>query len=87
MFVANCVKKNKKLAELKITTDIVRTELVEANVQNEVSLLAVQEELRGARRITDKVQLELSELKEASTKQVKRLESDLEQLQTQSELK
>ena len=78
--------KNEELHELKTATDVARTELAETTVRNQAALLATQEELSEAKQIASEAQWELGVLKETSTKQIERLESELNRLRMQAEL-
>ena len=61
--------KNDELAELKTVTDTAKTELTETKVRTEATLLAIREELDGAKAAADEAQVELETLRETSRKQ------------------
>ena len=65
---------NDELAELKTVADTAKTELAEAKVQKEATLLAMQEELDAARAATDEARGEVKTLRENLTKQNEGLE-------------
>ena len=56
-------------ASTKTATDTAMTELAEAKAQSETTLIAMQEELDGARMVIDEAHQKLRVLKETSTKQ------------------
>lgn len=79
-------KKDAELEELKATADTAMNGLAEAKVQTETTTMLLREELREAKEATVIAQRQLESEREVSSERITTLESELGELQRNSEL-